>query len=187
MRRQLILLAASILIVGFAAWFSRRSTAIEPPCPSGVPCEEPAVVWPIVLPILGGLIATGGVVAVVLRPQGSQPAFVPDARALRVAIGLALTAAFLLALSLDISVFLGYSMFGATVAAFLLGGAGLRPRGSRSRGLILGVAAYLIAGVVSTLILERGFVGDLDVIAWLVHMLAWPGLWFLFLGGFLGR
>jgi hypothetical protein len=132
------------------------------------------------------LIAVAGAVAFAVRSRGGRAAFVPDLRALRVAIGLALIAVLLLALSLDLPVYFGYLMFGATIAAFLLGGAALRPRGSRSRGLVLGVAVYLIAGVVSVFLFNRGFVGDLDAVAWLVHVLAWPGLTYLFLGGFLG-
>jgi hypothetical protein len=104
----------------------------------------------------------------------------------RVASGLGLAAALLLALSLDLPVLLGYVAFGAVVAAFLLGGTALRPRGSRSRGLMLGAAAYLIAGIASVLIMNQGFVGEMDLLAWLLQVLAWPGLWYLMLGGFLG-
>jgi hypothetical protein len=132
------------------------------------------------------LIAFAVVLAIAVQPRGAQPAFVPDPRSLRVALGLGLAAALLFALSLDLPVLLGYVAFGAVFAAFLLGGAAMRPRGSRLRGLMVGVTAYLVAGVVSVLIMNRGFVGDMDLLAWAVQSLAWPGLWYLALGGFLG-
>ena len=62
----MLLLAGSVLAIGVAAYVSRRSPAIDPPCPPGSPCEDPIDVWPIVLPIVGGLLAVSAILAVVL-------------------------------------------------------------------------------------------------------------------------
>jgi hypothetical protein len=136
---------------------------------------------------VAGLLVLTGALAFAFRPRNGHPGLMPDRRALSAATVLATAAALVLAFSLNVPPNLGWFAFGAMVAAFLLGGSALRPRGSRARGLWIGVAAYLMAGVVSVLSINQGFVGDLDALAWLIQVLAWPGLLFSVWGGFLGR
>ena len=135
---------------------------------------------------LFGLVALAALSLFFLRARGGQPVMVPDPRSLTVAIALASVGGLIIALSLEVPVHLGYLAFGMVIAAFLLGGASLRPRGSRLRGLMLGISAYLLAGVISFLIMNQGFIDQQDLLAWMIQVPTWPGLWFLLLGGFLG-
>lgn len=130
------------------------------------------------------MIAIALAVAGILLPGNGRPVFVPDRRSFGVSIILALAAAFMLGASAQLSFLFGWVQWGAVIAALLLGGTGLRPRGSRLRGLLLGANAYLIAGVVLVLIINQGSLGDLDLLAWVLQVLAWPGLLYLMLGGF---
>ncbi len=137
-------------------------------------------------PFAGGLLAISVVVLLLLGPRQEQPSFVPDARSLRVAVALGVAAALFLALSSQLPIHFGYAQFGAFIAAFLLAGTGLRPRGSRLRGLMLGIAVYLTAGMMSVLVFSDGDLRGLDPLAWLIQTVAWPGLWYLSIGEFLG-
>jgi hypothetical protein len=184
MSKRLLLLAASILAIGLVGYLSRKSPAMEPPCPPGAPCEDPPPVWP--MPVLAGILGITMAVALIVVPGNGRPALIPDRRSITLAAGLLLAAALLFALSLEIPVIFGYVAFGGVVAAFLLGGTGLRPRGSRLRGLMLGTVVYLIVGIVSALIFNDGYVRDMDLLAWVIQVPTWPGLWYLSLGGFLG-
>ena len=179
-------LALSSSVIGLATFACQKSIAQDPPCPPGEICEDPIDLWPTLAPVGGGMLAIGLAIGLALLPRNDQPALVPETRSLRVALGLALVAALILAVSPQLPLLFGWLQWGALVGACLLGGTALRPRGSRYRGLMLGGVAYLVGGVVSVLITNRGFVGDMDLLAWLVQVLAWPGLMFLRFGQFLG-
>ena len=181
----LVLLAA--LAIGLAAYISRRTS-----CPPRIRCVEgPFDIWTILWPFgpLLGVVA-GFAVAITLlgRRRNGLPRFAPERRALAVATGLAFIWGLVLALSVDLPPMFGWLGFGAAIAAFLLGGAGLRPHGSRPRGVALGIIAYVVAGLVTTVIYNWGFLGDLleQPTALGLQTIAWPGLWHLVLGGFVG-
>ena len=176
-----LLPAVIVSTAGLALSGCQKSLAQDPPCPPGPLCEPADPIWPILGPVAGGVIAVASAVVMFLKPRGEEPVFVPYRRSLQGALGLGSAAAVLFALAAqDVDLFLAaWAGFGATLAAFLLAGASLRPRGSRLRGVALGALSYAIAGVVCVVIVNRGDLGDLDLLAWILQVAAWPGLLFV--------
>jgi hypothetical protein len=165
-------------------------------CPPGGACWNPireaGGIWPIVATIAGAVIGLAVTLAFVLRPRDGQPAFVPDAPGLWLAGGLAGLGTILFAGWLQsLAPILWWLGAPAAIAALPIAGVSLRPRGSRFRGLLLGVSAYVLTGVV-TLVILNALLGSsirdlvLEPVT-LLLALNWPGLIASYLGGYLGR
>jgi hypothetical protein len=133
------------------------------------------------------VIAISLTFALILRPRNGRPAYVPDLRWLSLAVGLALAAMFSL---LVWPMVLGPVLLAdaGAIAACLLTGASLRPRGSHRRGLVLGAVVYVLTGVVTVVVvnaLEGVSIGELasNPLLFLLEVLLWPGLIPSYLGG----
>ncbi len=185
-RTRCSLLVTLAYVTAFAMPACQKSIAQDPPCPPGVLCDEPLEMWPVVAPIGVGVMAIAIVVVFILRPLNSRPLFVPYGRSLLITGAFGAGAAILFAVTPNFDYpLLGWPALGLTVAAFVLGGTSLRPRGSRARGLALGTLTYLISGMVSVWIINSGF-EELDLLGFSLQVAAWPGLLLLILGGFVG-
>ena len=186
--RPALLPGAALAGLAAAACQKTLDLAQEPPCPPGMLCEEPIDLWPAFVPILVLGIGMSLVLGLTLSSRSEQPAFAPYRRSAMFAVFLGAAALLLFAAAGSADgrfVLLGWPAMGCTFAAFLLGGTGLRPRGSRLRGLALGLAAYALAGVATTLVTNRGYIDEMDLLAWLLQVLAWPGVLLLHFGGFI--
>jgi hypothetical protein len=126
--------------------------------------------------IVGAVVVFGLTVALVFRRHDGQPAFVPDPRWLSVAALLAIAGIGLAVSSpvdgSPIPLLVGAAL---TFAAFLVVGAGLRPRGRRGRGLVLGAVVYVLIGAVSTVLLRA--TQDYTVVLSIPELLSWVLVW----------
>ncbi len=128
--------------------------------------------WVVLGAIVGAAMVVGGVLMLRRLPPKMQRGFAPEAQGLAMASGLAVAAIGPIILGLP------WSWVGgaATLAAFPLAGAALRPGGVRLRGVALGLVAYVVVGVIVTalLYLSKGvqpfYFGPL----FFLQVLIWP-------------
>lgn len=124
----------------------------------------------------------------ILRRRGDQALFALEPRLFRVAVAFFAVAGVMLYGLLRLSFVFWLPGMGMAIAAFLVAGASLRPRGGYARGVALGGLAYLLIGLVSHAVLVRpeSLAQFLTQESFLFVVLGWPALPALVLAGSLG-
>lgn len=178
------------------AWQLAQLTPMCPPrgpgqrgIPQGSPgCPDPFLEaggwWTVAAVVALALVAIAVVTWRVFRAVEDRPILVPERRSLALASVLLAAAVLLVVLATVLPVGLPPLASVVTVAAFIVGGMALRPRGTRSRGLLLAAATYVALGaavaVTATAVVHR--------LAWTpflpLQILFWPDLLAASLGGY---
>jgi hypothetical protein len=124
----------------------------------------------------------------IFRRRQGQPLFSRERRLFRLAIVFFAVSALVLYVLLRLSAVFVLPGLGLAIAAFLIAGASLRPRGGYGRGVALGTLTYLLIGLVCNAVLTgpESLAQFLNEESFLFVVLEWPAIPALLLAGHLG-